>query len=290
MDYYERIQHSIEFIEENLQNNISIKDISSKSCFSAFHFQRLFQAITGFSVQEYIRNRRLSEAARLLKETNQNILHIAIAFQYGSQEAFARAFLQFFGVTPGRFRKEEMELKKQNKMDFLAYQSKLDSEFNMNKPVMTQLNKFYIIGYEYQTNLQSEEYFTDIPLFYMDFGKKEYYQQIPKRKAPHMAYGVSTSFHDDGRFSFVVGEEVEESDIDLNEGFVKIVIPEGRYAEFKVSGSHEMVQNTRRYIYGSWLPNSNYERTSGPDFEITDVLHSNGPNDIKMKIYIPIEE
>ena len=80
MDYYERIQHSIEFIEENLQNNISIKDISSKSCFSAFHFQRLFQAITGFSVQEYIRNRRLSEAARLLKETNQNILHIAIAF------------------------------------------------------------------------------------------------------------------------------------------------------------------------------------------------------------------
>ncbi len=70
MDYYKRIQHSIEFIEENLQNNISIKDISSESCFSAFHFQRLFQAITGFSVQEYIRNRRLSEAARLLKEIN----------------------------------------------------------------------------------------------------------------------------------------------------------------------------------------------------------------------------
>lgn len=68
------------------------------------------------------------------------------------------------------------------------------------------------------------------------------------------------------------------------------MILEGKYAEFKVSGSHEMAQNTRRYIYGSWLPNSNYERTSGPDFEITDVLLSNGPNDIKMKIYIPIEE
>ncbi len=181
MDYYERIQHSIEFIEENLQNNISIKDISSKSCFSAFHFQRLFQAITGFSVQEYIRNRRLSEAARLLKETKQNILHIAIAFQYGSQEAFTRAFLQFFGVTPGRFRKEEMVLKQQNKMDFLAYQSKLDSELNMNKPVITQLGNFYIIGYEYQTNLQNEEYFTDIPLFYMDFGKRSIINRF-KRK------------------------------------------------------------------------------------------------------------
>ncbi len=97
MDYYKRIQLSIEFIEENLQNNISIKDISSKSCFSAFHFQRLFQAITGFSVQEYIRNRRLSEAARLLKETNQNILHIAIAFQYGSQKRLLVLFYNSLG-------------------------------------------------------------------------------------------------------------------------------------------------------------------------------------------------
>lgn len=130
----------------------------------------MFQAITGFFVQEYIRNRRLSEAARLLKETKQNVLHIAIAFQYGSQEAFTRAFVQFFGVTPGRFRKEEVMLKKQNKMDFLAYQYALEGELNMNKPVMTQLGNFYIIGYEYQTNLQNEEYFTEIPMFYMDFG------------------------------------------------------------------------------------------------------------------------
>lgn len=83
---------------------------------------------------------------------------------------------------------------------------------------------------------------------------------------------------------------MEESEIELNERFVKIVILEGKYAEFQVSGSHEMVQNTRRYIYGSWLPNSNYVRTSGPDFEITEVLHSNDPKDIKMRIYIPIEE
>lgn len=65
---------------------------------------------------------------------------------------------------------------------FLAYQSKLDSEFNMNKPVMTQLNKFYIIGYEYQTNLQSEEYFTDIPLFYMDFGKRSIINRFQREK------------------------------------------------------------------------------------------------------------
>lgn len=289
MDYYERIQHSIEFIEKNLQNDMSINDISSKSCFSTFHFQRLFQAITGFSVQEYIRNRRLTEAARLLKETKQNVLDIAVTFQYGSQEAFTRAFVHFFGMTPGRYRKEEIVLKQQHKMNFLEYQYKLEGEFNMNKPVITQLNKIYMIGYEYRTNLYNENYFTEIPSFYIDFGKKEYYKCIPKKIAPHMAYGVSTHFQDDGHFSFVVGEEVEESNIELEEGFVQLVIPEGKYAAFKVSGSNELVQNTRRYIYGSWLPHSNYERADGPDFEITDVLHSTYPNDMKMRIYIPIE-
>lgn len=46
----------------------------------------------------------------------------------------------------------------------------------------------------------------------------------------------------------------------------------------------------RRYIYGTWLPNSKYERREGPDFEITDVLNSTIPNEMKMKIYIPIKE
>lgn len=51
MDYFERIQSSIEFIERNLQAKLHIVEVSSQSCFSPFHFQRIFQAITGFSVQ-----------------------------------------------------------------------------------------------------------------------------------------------------------------------------------------------------------------------------------------------
>ena len=118
MDYFERIQNAIEFIEENLQEKLTITDISSQSYFSAFHFQRLFQAITGFSVQQYIRNRRLSEAASLLATTTQNILEIAINFQYGSQEAFTRAFVQYFGVTPAKYRKGANSILLQPKINF----------------------------------------------------------------------------------------------------------------------------------------------------------------------------
>ncbi|AKF95979.1 AraC family transcriptional regulator [Brevibacillus laterosporus] len=289
MDYFERIQDSIEFIEMNLQEELKISEIASKSCFSAFHFQRMFQAITGFSVQEYIRSRRLSEAAVLLKETQKNILEIALIFQYGSQEAFTRAFVNCFGLTPAKYRRGGTIIKQQKKMNFLDYKTKTRGDLVMNKPEIVVLKKRHIIGYEYKTNLNHEQYFKEIPTFYTDFGNKGYYLRIPRRISPTMSFGISTNFHDEGHFSFIIGEEVKKMNTTLEKGFVNLEILEGKYAKFKVNGTTELVQNTRRYIYGTWLLNSNYERRDGPDFEITDVLNSIYPNEMKMKIYIPIK-
>ncbi|WP_018782146.1 MULTISPECIES: AraC family transcriptional regulator [Bacillus] len=288
MDYFEKIQNSIEFIESNLQDRLNVVEVSWQSCFSPFHFQRLFQAITGFSVQEYIRNRRLSEAAISLRETRKNILEIAIDFQYNSQEAFTRAFVNYFGMTPAKYRKSEIALHLQAKMNFFDYKKERKGDLIMNKPNIVQLSKRDIIGFEYKTNLNNEKYFEEIPKFYFDFGSNEYYLRILEKIAPNMSYGIACDFHDDGNFSFIIGEEVQGSAAELDDGFVNFEIPEGKYAEFKVNGSTDLVQNTRRYIYGTWLPNSNYERREGPDFEITDVLQSIYPNQMKVIIYIPI--
>lgn len=78
-----------------------------------------------------------------------------------------------------------------------------------------------------------------------------------------MSFGISTNFHDEGHFSFIIGEEVKEMNTTLEKGFVNLEIPEGKYAKFKVNGTTELVQNTRRYIYGTWLLNSKYERGDG---------------------------
>lgn len=101
MDYFKRIQCAIEFIELNLREDLKIAEIASQACFSAFHFQRVFQAISGFTVQQYIRRRRLSEAAEQLKQSNQKVLDIAIEYQYNSQEAFTRAFERILGSPLG---------------------------------------------------------------------------------------------------------------------------------------------------------------------------------------------
>lgn len=290
MNYYHRIQNSIEFIEQNLDQSIDIVDIASKAFFSAFHFQRIFQAISGFSVQSYIRKRRMTEAAIMLKRTDKTILEIALVFQYGSQEAFTRAFEGCFGITPYKYRKlQESNINLINKMNFLDYEKKILGDLDIDKPEILNCNKTYIAGYEYKTNLIDEQYFNDIPGFYHDFGRNEYYTRISERVAPAFPYGISCNYQDDGQFSFLVGEAAKGPMESFDSGIVNLEIPDGKYAVFNVDGSVEISQNTWRYIYKTWLPNSNYERREGPDFEVTDVCNSIYPNKMKMKIYIPVK-
>lgn len=288
MDYFKRIQCAIEFIELNLREDLKIAEIASKAYFSAFHFQRVFQAISGFTVQQYIRRRRLSEAAKRLKQSNQKVLDIAIEYQYNSQEAFTRAFEKSFGITPGKYRNCDIELSDQSKINFLDYKKNAAEELEVNKPVILQLETTKIVGYEYKTNLNNEQHYKEIPGFYEHFGAHEYYMCIPNKIAPGMSYGIACQFEDNGAFSFVVGEAVEEESKELAEGFIYMEIPAGKYAEFDASGSNGRVQSIRDFIYGTWLPNSNFERREGPDFEITDVMNSY-PDHLSMKVYIPIE-
>ncbi|MEJ3721068.1 AraC family transcriptional regulator [Paenibacillus polymyxa] len=288
MDYFKRIQCAIEFIELNLREDLKIADVASQAYFSAFHFQRVFQAISGFTVQQYIRRRRLSEAAKRLKQSNQKVLDIAIEYQYNSQEAFTRAFEKSFGITPGKYRNCDIELSGQSKINFLDYQKNATEELEVNKPVILQLETTKIVGYEYKTNLNNEQHYKEIPGFYEHFGAHEYFMCIPNKIAPGMSYGIACRFEDNGAFSFLVGEEVEKESKELAEGFIYMEIPAGKYAEFDASGSKGRVQNIRDFIYGTWLPNSNFERREGPDFEITDVMNSY-PDHLNMKVYIPIE-
>lgn len=289
MDHYARIQLAIEHLEKHLQEPFNMKDVSAAASFSAFHFQRLFQAITGFTVLEYLRRRRLTEAASTLRNTAQGVLEIALSYGYHSQEAFTRAFDTHFGITPARFRKLEQkaltEEFMQHRIDFNEYRLQLGTAFHMNPPRMVTLEPIRIIGYEYKTNLNSEQHYTEIPGFYHEFGREQKFMNIPERIRPDMAYGVAAHFQEDGAFSFIVGEESSGSGDSLEPGYTCLEIPGGLYAEFTTEGSE---QDVRKMIYGSWLPASKYERREGPDFEVTDVWKST-PERLDMKIYIPIK-
>ncbi|MFD0589476.1 effector binding domain-containing protein [Paenibacillus sp. GCM10027627] len=287
MEHYTRVQSAILYIEEHLQEQLNFVDIARAAGFSLYHFQRLFHAVSGFTVQEYIRKRRLAEAAAMLRETNSTVLQIAVSYQYGSQEAFTRAFTSCFEITPAKYRNSQTSLTVQPQIDFIAYGTNIRGGLNMYKPEIVDLATLKIIGFNYQTQLNNEKYFEEIPGFYDHFGRNEYYLRIPNKARPAFAYGISHSYEDNGEFSYLIGEEVA-SFAEMEPGFGCFEIPAGKYAAFKVNSAPELGQNTWKYIYGTWLPNSNYERREGPDFEVTDVLNSL-PGKINMTVYIPIK-
>lgn len=105
-----KINNAVSFIEENILNPISINDVTSSVFCSQYHFQRLFKQFTNFSIKKYIRKRRLSLAAYNLITYNKNIIDIAYEYYFEYEQSFIRAFKHEFGVTPGRFRKDEIDI------------------------------------------------------------------------------------------------------------------------------------------------------------------------------------
>ncbi len=107
MNYDACIKKSIEFIEDNLDKKIELEELADKVFLSKFHFHRKFHAATGEPVAEYIRKKRLDRAAKDLIYTDEKIIDISLKYQFGSQEAFTKAFKKFYGVPPREFRRNK---------------------------------------------------------------------------------------------------------------------------------------------------------------------------------------
>ncbi|AZV58067.1 helix-turn-helix transcriptional regulator [Clostridium sp. AWRP] len=105
MNYNACIRKSIDYIENNLNNKIELEDIAHKVFLSKYHFHRIFHSVVGEPVAEYIRRRRLKEAANELLNTDNKIVDIALKYQFSSQESFTKAFKKLYGMPPREFRR-----------------------------------------------------------------------------------------------------------------------------------------------------------------------------------------
>lgn len=120
MDYSQNVQKAIDSIEENLYDDIKLKDIAKKTNLSEFYFHRLFHKITGETVMGYVRKRRLAKAAYDLKNTNLNVLDIAVKYQFSCGESFTRAFKRMYGITPYEYRKSNKTISLYKKINVLG--------------------------------------------------------------------------------------------------------------------------------------------------------------------------
>lgn len=98
------------WVEVNISNDLNVGSISLRSGYSQWHFQKLFSKVTGYSIARYIRLRRMTIAAELLKSTKTDIANLCISVGFNDHRTFCRCFHEHFGVTPTRYRNSEYTL------------------------------------------------------------------------------------------------------------------------------------------------------------------------------------
>lgn len=289
MDYIERIQAAVDFIENNLGQEITPSTVASAVGFSEYHFHRIFQGMLGESVAEYIRKRRLSEAAGLLRSTSTKIRAIAFESQFETQESFTRAFKKMFGVSPLQYRKFGNSISSYHKKKIGADMIKHLQEGLTVVPRFETRERDLAIGL---ANSYAEGSFQQIEQLWNIFRSRMH--EIENVK-PGYALGICLALHPDvpkkPNTTFVYAAALPVSKVtNVPPGMTVFEIPKNNYAVFIHKGSLDTLPHTVNYIWGTWIPKNveNYRHSGGPDFELYDERFNPLTRSGEMDIYIPV--
>ncbi|WP_299494168.1 AraC family transcriptional regulator [uncultured Shewanella sp.] len=285
----QRFFKSIDFIENNLNNRISIHDVAAASHYSTYHFSRIFRSLVGDTPKEYLRKRRLTLAAQRLLNEDIGILSLALDCQFDSQEAFTRAFKAAFNITPAQYRNQKH--RKQKTATRLLYKDVftpdmldfLQNELSMQPQIVTR-PRLKVVGIATQYDNAA----LDLTQLWSAF--RPFRDKI-KHRASEQAFGIYESYQEKGEevnFSYICSVAVHHfNDVPL--GMLTRELPEQLYAQFTHKGPIAHLDKTLRYIWGSWLPKSHYEYIDQPDFELYPSGYNPHATNSEMTIHIPIK-
>src|SRR6476646_322126 len=268
------------FIESHLAGQLTLDEIAGVAGISRFHLVRAFAAATGLSVMRYVRARRLSEAARALAGGAPDILTLALEADYGSHEAFTRAFRDHFGVTPEIVRSS-------TRLDKLTLQEAIvmDSTVidNLQAPRFQTGKAFLVAGVGERYTCESS---AAIPGQWQRFHQAV--ENIPGRVGK-VAYGVCCNGDDAGNFDYIAGVEVSDFS-DLPREFSRVRIPEQRYVVFGHTEHISTIRRTVMAIWNHWLPQSDLKVADAPNFERYDEKFDPATGNGGLEIWVPVKE
>ena len=135
MDWLDRMNRAMDYMETHLADEISYEEIARKACCSSYHFQRMFPFITGVPLSEYIRRRRLTLAAFDLQTAGCKVIDVALKYGYESPESFTRAFKSLHGISPAAARRVGASLKAYPRM---AFQLSIKGDIEMKYRIETR--------------------------------------------------------------------------------------------------------------------------------------------------------
>lgn len=248
--WIEGIQNAIEYIENNLTEELKIEDIAEKVYVSAFHFQRIFNILCGFTVGEYIRNRRLSLAAQELSKADAKVVDVAIKYGYDSPESFTRAFTKFHGISPST-----AKIKGANLKSFARIKIKLTLEGGkMLEYKIVEKAQFTVMGKVRSFNIDTS--YDEVPKFWQK------HMQSEEKNIVRGMYGICMD-NDGKKFDYLIADNYLPWN-EIPDGYETRVIPAGTWAVFPCRGAlPKSLQDVNTKIWSEWLPSCKEYKLAG---------------------------
>ena len=289
MDTLTSMNRALEYIEENLTDELDYSQISKIAFCSEYHFKRMFSFLAGISLSEYIRRRRLTLAAIELKNKNLRIIDIAVKYGYISADSFSRAFQNLHGILPSEARKEDAQIKAYPKMTF---QLSIKGGNEMNYKIVEK-QSFKIVGFKKRVSMV----FKGINLEIADMTSLLTPEIIKQLKSisnvePLGIISASTNFSEErmegkGELDHYIGVASISDD---TASFDVLNVNSGTWAVFEAIGPFpETLQDVWGRIYSEWFPSSGYETVIGPEILWNENPDTGNPK-YKSQIWIPVRK
>lgn len=263
MNWLNDLNNAMDLIEDRLPGEVSLEELARAAGCSAFHLQRMFPYLTGLTLADYLRRRRLSLAAMELAD-GRRVTDVALECGYDSPTAFTRAFKALHGVAPSKVAQGEAQVKAYPRLVFTL---SVKGDEAMEYTIKT-IPAFRVVGALAGDDWTMENAGQKATEFWEQLGASGIYPQIlacMDGSEPEGLLGVS--FCDDGKFKgYMVGVATSAP---CPENLVERVVPEATYAVFPCVGAlPEAMQTLQQRIVQEWLPSSGYEWAARADVEV----------------------
>jgi AraC family transcriptional regulator len=279
--YRQRILKVMVYIGDHLDGDLGLDAMARLSCFSPYHFHRIFRGQAGEPLGQYVRRLRMERAAARLKQTQLSVLEVALEAGFEAHESFTRVFREMFGVPPSEYRKSLG----------VALGPAVGAELEP-RPTGAQIMQVKIQTLK-PRRIASIRHIGPYPEIGPVFGR------LCQWAGMRNVFGPDTQmlgiYYDDpdttpadklrSEAAVTVGDGVEgEEDVAISE------LAGGDYAVVRHKGCYSKLIDTYRWVYGQWLPTSGREPGDVPCFEV----YLNDPNEVKPEeletdVYVPLK-